>query len=106
VAAPSDFEWDREIVKLVSGDTGLILEGRYEFEDVHTPCRWVSDCCSTNGVLYLSSCRTPTESELQTIQTCLPKFDSFRSEGFMGCLSASGVSVGCEEQSDGSQICF
>jgi len=106
VAASSDFEWDREVVKLVSGDTGLILEGRYEFADVHMPCRWISDCCSSDGIIYLNSCRAPSESELQVIQTCLSEVESLRSKEFEGCLRSAGVRAGCEEQADGSQICF
>ena len=106
VAAPSDFEWDREVVRLVSGDIGLILEGRYQFADVHTPCRWISDCCSIDGIFYLNSCRAPSEGELQVIQTCLSKVESIRSKDFEGCLRSAGVRTGCEEQADGSQICF
>lgn len=107
VSAPSEFDWDKEVVSLVSGDTALILEGRYEFANAHTPCRWISDCCSTEGAIYLSSCRVPSESELQIIQGCLEKvgMKTPRSEKFTDCLRMAKMEIGCEDQSDGSQIC-
>jgi hypothetical protein len=106
VAAPSEYDWDEEVVTLVSGDTALVLEGRYAFANAHTPCRWISDCCSTEGAIYLGSCRIPSESELQVIQTCLAEVDSFRSSEFEGCLRSAGVRTGCEVQPDGSYICY
>lgn len=106
VAAPSEFEWDEQSVTLVSGDTALIVEGRYMFADSHTPCLWISDCCSIDGIFYLDSCRAPSESELQIIQTCLAKSDSRHSDEFESCLDSSGLKVGCEEQADGSRTCF
>ena len=106
VPAPSDFDWNEKLVTLASSDTALILEGRYEFADVHTPCRWVSDCCSVGGIYYLDSCREPTASELEIVQTCLSKAKSPRSSEFEGCLRSAGVKTGCEVQPDGSKICY
>lgn len=106
VAAPSEFEWERRFARLISGDTALILEGRYIFSKKHVPCLWISDCCSTEGYFYLDSCRAPTESELQIIESCLEEVERLRSEEFTGCLSAASMEVGCEDQADGSRICF
>lgn len=106
VAAPSEFEWEKHFVSLVSGDNALVLEGHYTFAEAHTPCLWISDCCSWEGGLYLDSCRVPTETERQTIQTCLHKVESRRSNEFTDCLRTSGVKAGCEVQADGSRICF
>jgi hypothetical protein len=108
VAAPSEFEWDRQFVTLVSGDNALIIEGRYVFADVHMPCRWISDCCSIDGAVYLNSCRAPSERELQIIQSCLEEvgMKTLRSEKFTDCLRTAKMEVGCEDQADGSQVCF
>ena len=108
VVAPSEFEWDRQFVTLVSGDNALIIEGRYVFADVHTPCRWISDCCSIDGAVYLNSCRAPSESELHIIQSCLEEvgMETLRSEEFTDCLRMAKMDVGCEDQADGSQVCF
>ena len=106
VPAPSDFEWERRVARLISGDTALILEGRYIFSEKHVPCLWISDCCSTEGHFYLDSCRAPTESELQIIESCLEEVERLRSEEFTDCLRAASMEVGCEDQADGSRICF
>lgn len=106
VAAPSEFDWEKHFISLVSGDNALVLEGRYIFPGVHTPCLWISNCCSWEGGFYLDSCRAPTESELQIIQTCLHQVKSRRSDAFTDCLRSSRVKAGCEEQADGSRICF
>lgn len=108
VVAPSEFEWDKQFVTLVSGDNALIVEGRYVFAEVHTPCRWISDCCSGDGVVYLNSCRAPSESELQIIQSCLEEvgMKTLRSEKFTDCLRRGNMEVGCEDQADGSQVCY
>ena len=106
VAGASEFQWAREFVRLVSGDNALVITGHYAFAEMRTPCRWISDCCSSEGVIYLGSCRTPSETELQSIQTCLAEVESLRSDEFEDCLRADGVRVGCEQQADGSSICF
>lgn len=108
VVSPSEFAWDRQFVTLVSGDNALIIEGRYVFADVHTPCRWISDCCSFDGAVYLNSCRAPSESELQIIQSCLEEvgMKTLRSDAFTDCLRNAEMEVGCEVQADGSQVCF
>lgn len=106
VAAPSEFEWEKHFASLVSGDSAWVLEGRYTFAEAHTPCLWISDCCSREGGIYLDSCRAPTKPELQVIQTCLHQVESRRSDEFADCLRTSGVNAGCEVQDDGSRICF
>ena len=106
VAGPSEFNWESRFAKLVSGDTALIVEGQYTFTEKHVPCRWISDCCSSNGSIYLGSCRVPTKSETRNIDNCLAEVGTHHSEQFIGCLRAAGVKVGCEDQVDGSQICF
>ena len=106
VAAPSEFEWEKRFAKLASGDTALVLKGRYTFTEEHVPCLWISDCCSSDGFFYLDSCRAPSEIELRTIQTCLSEVESRRSEEFTDCLRTAGLKAGCEEQADGSRICF
>ena len=105
VPASTDFAWSTDYVRIVSGDNAMIAEGQYKFPDVHTPCRWKSDCCSSDGSIYLSSCRVPSESERQAIQSCLSESIALRSGEFQECLRAAGVKIGCERQSDGSQIC-
>ena len=106
VPAPSAFAWQQRHVRLVSGHAAQILDGRFTFSEKHTPCRWISDCCSTNGSFYLGSCRTPSEAELNSIEACLADTGSHRSPEFEACLQRAGVKVGCEVQADGSQICY
>lgn len=105
VAAPSEILWDSGAATLVSGDRAFIVDGRYSFSEGHTPCRLVSNCCSTDGALYLQSCRTPTEKELRVIDDCLAAGNDRHSAEYMTCLRKAGVRVGCEEQDDGSRIC-
>ncbi len=106
VAAPSEFEWERRFAKLVSGDTALVLDGRYTFTEKHVPCLWISDCCSIDGLFYFGSCRAPSENERRIIQTCLSEEETRRSVEFTGCLRRAGVQAGCENQADGSRICY
>lgn len=106
VAGPSEFEWESRFARLVSGHTALVWKGRYTFAEEHTPCRWMSDCCSATGSVYLDSCRVPTEGELRTIETCLAEEETHYSEEFFDCLRTAGVKVGCEEQSDGTRVCY
>lgn len=108
VPAPSDFDWERRVSRLISGETALILEGSYTFSEKHAPCMWISDCCSIDGYFYLDSCRAPTESELQVIDSCLEEvgMETLHSEEFADCLRTESIDVGCEDQADGSRICF
>ena len=106
VAGSSDFEWARDFVRLVSGDSALVITGHYQFAEVHTPCRWISDCCAGEGVYYLGSCRVLSDAELQSVQACLTQVESHRSDEFQECLRAEGVRAGCERQADGSSICY
>lgn len=105
-AGPSEIQWQRKTVTLASADVGLILDGRYVFEPEQRPCMWISDCCSTDGSIYLDSCRTPTDSEEQVIASCLSEGLRPRTDEFFGCLSKREVKIGCEAQPDGSRICY
>jgi len=61
----------------------------------------------SNGVInYLGSCRILTENELQAIKSCLAEGLPSRSEEYAACLREAGVKVGCDEQADGSRICY
>lgn len=104
VPGTSEFDWESRFAWLASGDRVLVWEGRYTFTEPHVPCLWISDCCSSEGIFYLGSCRTPTAGELQEIDTCLEK-ETIHTDEFVGCLRAAGVRAGCEDQADGSQIC-
>ena len=106
VAGPSEFNWDSQTATLASGDTALVWVGHYTFAEKHVPCLWVSECCSADGYFYLDSCRAPNESELKIIDQCLEEERGSHSEEFLGCLRTAGMKVGCEDQADGSQICY
>lgn len=105
-AGAAEFEWTSKTVTLVSGDLALVSEGRYTFAPKHTPCRWISDCCSGDGPIYLESCRIPTEVELQAVKSCLAQELRLQSEVYFDCLRDADVRVGCNEQADGSRTCY
>ena len=106
VANSSEIDWQRRSATLLSGDRVLVLDGRYSFAAGHRPCRFVSDCCSEDGILYLQSCRSPTGTELQAIDDCLEAGHGGGSDGLVTCLRAAGIKVGCEVQDDGSNLCY
>lgn len=106
VAGPSEIEWSKRTVTLVSGDSAFIIEGKYTLRKGLPSCLWISDCCSREGSTYLDSCRTPTASEMKVIESCLGTGDGYRSEQYLACLRDANVKVGCEEQPDGSRICY
>lgn len=105
-AGRSEIEWQSRNVVLASADKAIVLDGRHVFESNQTPCQWISGCCSTDGAIYLDSCRTPTEPDKQGISSCLTQGLRPRSEEFLHCLSDQDVMVGCEDQADGSRICY
>ena len=105
-AGATEIEWKSKTVTLVSSDLALIFEGRYTFASKHAPCRLMSGCCSDDGPIYLDSCRVPTEVELQVIESCLAKELRLHSEEYFDCLRDADVKVGCDEQADGSRICY
>ncbi len=84
----------------------LLLEGRYLFPSNHTPCRFISDCCSRDGSMYLESCREPSVTEHEAIVVCLERGLRIRTGRFHECLREQDVPVGCELQSDGSSLCY
>ncbi len=102
----SQIDWHSELVTLKSGDRALIVEGRSLQPRPGPACRSISDCCATDGVMYLDSCRTPTDSEFAAIADCLADDLQPRTAEFMGCLRAQNVKVGCEDQPDGSRLCY
>ncbi len=105
-AGPSEIEWQSRTVVLASADNAVVFDGRYVFESDQTPCLWISDCCSTDGYMYLDSCRVPTEAELQSVKSCLSQGLQPRSEDFFACMREANVKIGCDEQADGSRICY
>lgn len=105
-AGESEIEWQSATVTLVSNDLAFIVDGRYVFPQDHRSCRRMSNCCSEDGSTYLDSCREPTEPELNAIKSCLGRGSRGRSAEYFECLRAHDVKVGCEDQADGSRICY
>jgi hypothetical protein len=105
-AGTSEIEWQSATVTLASNDFAFIADGRYVFPQDHKSCRRMSNCCSEDGSLFLDSCREPTEPELDAIKSCLGRGLRGRSAEYFECLRAHDVKVGCEEQADGSRICY
>lgn len=105
-AGANEIEWQNRTVTLSSGDTALIIVGRHVFQAEGKSCLMISDCCSTDGSVYLMSCRTPTDAERRAISSCLEQELRPRSEAFLSCLREQQVKVGCEEQPDGSRLCY
>ncbi len=106
VAGAAEVEWKSKTATLASGDTAFVMEGHHTFTPNHTPCLWISDCCSSDGKVYLDSCRSPTEVELEAVKSCLAQEKQPRTEEYLGCLRKAEVKVGCDEQADGSRICY
>lgn len=105
-AGAGDVEWTNKTVTLVSGNQAFVVDGHYRFAKLHKPCLWISECCSSDGMIYLDSCRAPTDSELLAVSSCLARGLQGRTDEFAGCLSEADVEVGCEDQPDGSRICY
>ena len=105
-AGADEVEWNSKTAVLVSSDIAFIVDGRYTFTQEHTPCLWISGCCSTDGSIYLDSCRVPTEAELQAVKSCLSQGLQPRSEDFFACMREANVKIGCDEQADGSRVCY
>lgn len=105
-AGASEVEWNSRIATISSGDFALVVEGNYSFAKDHTSCLLTNDCCLGDGSIYLDSCRIPTEMELRAVKFCLAAGLRRRSEEYSGCLRDAGVSVGCEDQADGSRMCY
>lgn len=106
VAGPSEIGWTSKTVTVASGNTALVLDGQYSFPHDFKSCQWVSGCCNTDGLMYLDSCRVPTDPELQAVKVCLARELPIRSEEYAACMREAGVRYGCEEQPDGSRICY
>jgi len=105
-AGAAEIEWSSKTTTLASSDIALIVEGHYRFPKKHRPCRWMNDCCAGDGNAYLDSCRIPTESELEVVESCLAKGLYSHSDEYYDCLREAGVKTGCDEQADGSRICY
>jgi hypothetical protein len=102
----SEIEWQSRVITLVTSDIAYIVEGRYTNSQMATPCLYIDSCCSTNGALYLDSCREPTDTEWGAIDHCQTKGLGCRSPEYLDCLREQGVKAGCETQPDGSRICY
>ena len=66
----------------------------------------ISDCCSIDGSIYLDSCREPDDSEMQVVKFCLAEGLQLGTDEYVECLREDGVNVGCDEQADGSRVCY
>lgn len=104
-AGASALEWVSLQTKLESGDAVQLLEAHYQFPAGHVACRMLPYCCAGN-TFYLESCREMTERDKNAINACLAQDVKPRSDGFVDCLRASGVKAGCEDQPDGSRLCY
>ena len=102
----SDVSWEDKLVTLVTSDVALVVEGSYVDPGRYRSCMNVSDCCPTNGALYLDSCREPTDGEWYAIDHCQAQGLGCRSPEYLACLREQGVRTGCDEQPDGSRICY
>ena len=105
-AGAAEIEWSSKTTILASSDTAMIIEGLYKFPKKHRPCRWMNDCCADDGHVYLDSCRSPIESELEVVKSCLAKGLYSHSDEYSDCLREAGVRTGCEDQANGSRICY
>ena len=105
-AGSNELEWRSDYASIASGDLAFVLEGSYLFPIGHYSCRLNNNCCDMEGALYLNSCRTPTADEQKAINICAAECSCVRSEEYMNCLRDQGVTVGCEDQDDGSRLCY
>ena len=105
-AGAKQVNWQSRFVTIASGDGALIVEGRYTFDRNHKSCRLINDCCSTDGSVYLDSCRAPTETELRSVETCLADGLELNSDEYIACLREADIKVGCEENSDDWRLCY
>ena len=105
-AGAAEIDWSSKTATLASSDTALIIEGNYTFPQKHRPCRFINDCCATESHIYLDSCRVPTESELEAVKICLARDLQSLTEEYFACMREADVKIGCDEQADGSRICY
>ena len=105
-AGAAAIEWKSSTAYLASGASALIIDGQYTFDKDHQSCRLTNDCCSRHGSAYLESCREPTETELLAISGCLADGLKLPSGEYFECLRNAGIKVGCQNQEDGSRICY
>ena len=105
-AGASEIRWSETNAKLRTGESVLVLEARYDLPEGHVSCRLLPHCCSSTGSLYLDSCREPLEHEEAAVNACLAEGLKRRSIDYKDCLRSKGVKAGCEEQNDGSRLCY
>lgn len=105
-AGANELRWSETRASLRSGDSALILEARYDFPRGHVSCRLQPSCCSRAGSIYLDSCREPSQQEEAAVNECLATGLKRRSVEYNNCLRSRGTGIGCEEQDDGSRLCF
>ena len=104
-AGANALEWVSLQTKLESGDAVQVLEAHYRFPEGHVACRMLPYCC-TGNTFYLESCRDMTDRDKEAINTCLAQDVKPRSDEFVDCLRSAGVQAGCEDQPDGSRLCY
>lgn len=104
-AGASALEWVSLQTKLESGEAVQLLEAHYRFPQDHVACRMLPDCCA-GDTYYLESCREMTDRDKDAINACLAQDIKPRSDEFEDCLRSRGVKAGCEDQPDGSRLCY
>ena len=102
----SQVEWSSKMDTIMTGGQALIIDGRFSAKQPYAPCLSLSDCCSMDGSIYLDSCRAPTEDELRVIDACLRNGHRTYENEYQACLRDADVKIGCEEQPDGSRLCY
>ena len=102
----NDIEWRSQRATLANGDTAMLLIGESIQPRPGPACLAVSGCCSSDGVMYLDSCREPTVDEFGVIEDCLDRGIQIRTDEFHSCLRDAGVRTGCEDRPDGSRLCY
>lgn len=105
-AGANEITWQTTDISLSADSVSLIMDGRYSYPFTQKSCRFMPNCCSYDGAMYLDSCRTPTKEETDAIKSCLNPDIDFRSDDYYQCLKDAGVKAGCETQKDGSRLCY
>jgi hypothetical protein len=105
-AGRNELEWWSRYASIASGDLVFVLTGRYRFPVGHRSCRLLNNCCDMEGSRFLQSCRTPSADENKAIDICAAEFPSPCSSQYKHCLQDRGIKIGCEDQDDGSRICY
>ncbi len=105
-AGRNELEWQSRYASIASGDMVFVLTGRYRFPIGHRSCRLINNCCASSGRDFLYSCRTLSAEEEQAMNNCIGEYFYVSTEQYLNCLQHQGVKFGCEDQDDGSRICY